>query len=157
MMLGRLLHTAYTRLRLLVGITTYLFIIAGGYYQVFALIAGQYFVFLIFILGLLFFFLEHFKRGGPAAAGAPKAGGTYPTEAESVDKGKIKHLLGVPTLNPVERNELEHEYKVINQTLEDFHAFAKEGGRIDTAEVARLRKAKAEIERKLYGKYYSSN
>src|SRR3989304_9862690 len=105
MMLGRLLHTAYTRLRLLVGITTYLFIIAGGYYQVFALIAGQYFVFLIFILGLLFLFLEHFKRGGPAAAGAPKAGGTYPTEAESVAKGKIKNPLGVPTLNPRERNE----------------------------------------------------
>ena len=67
MMVGRVLPPGgiYNKLRILLGITTYLFIIAGGYYRVFALLAGPYFIFLIFVLGILFFFIEHFGRRGP--------------------------------------------------------------------------------------------
>ena len=66
MMVGRVLPPGgiYNKLRILLGITTYLFIIAGGYYRVFALLAGPYFIFLVFILGILFFILEHFRRRG---------------------------------------------------------------------------------------------
>src|SRR3989338_2255042 len=67
MMVGRVLPPGgiYNKLRILLGITTYLFIIAGGYYRVFALLAGPYFIFLVFILGILFFILEHFRRRAP--------------------------------------------------------------------------------------------
>ncbi len=66
MMVGRVLppDPTYNKLRVLLGTTTYLFIIAGGYYRTFALLAGPYFIFLIFVLGILFFFIEHFGRRG---------------------------------------------------------------------------------------------
>ncbi|MBI2233140.1 MAG: hypothetical protein HYU56_04420 [Candidatus Aenigmarchaeota archaeon] len=66
MMVGRVLppDARYNKLRVLLGATTYLFIIAGGYYRTFALLAGPYFIFLIFVLGILFFFIEHFGRRG---------------------------------------------------------------------------------------------
>jgi|SRR3989344_4588341 len=75
MAVGRILPAAYTKLRLLLGVTTYLFIIAGGYYGAFALLAGPYFIFLIFIMGLLYFFLGHFRGGVEAGGGGPGAGG----------------------------------------------------------------------------------
>src|SRR3989338_11291886 len=79
MMIGRLLPPRQHKLRLLVAVGAYLFIIAGGYYRTFALLAGPYFLFLIFVMGLLFFFFEHFigKRREPAAA-AEGAGGAPP-------------------------------------------------------------------------------
>jgi hypothetical protein len=58
-MTGRLV--ADKRIRIMVGVTAYLFILASGLYGAFALVAGPYFLFLIFILGLLYFLLGHFK------------------------------------------------------------------------------------------------
>lgn len=69
-LLGRLFAAGQTRMRLLVGITIYLFIVAGGYYPAFALIAGPYFIVLIFLLGILYFVLGHFGvRRGHAMSG----------------------------------------------------------------------------------------
>jgi hypothetical protein len=61
MMVGRVLPPEYGKMKVMLGLGAYLFIIAGGYYPVFALLAGPYFIFLIFILGLLFYVMEHFK------------------------------------------------------------------------------------------------
>src|SRR3989338_10069223 len=71
MMVGRVLPPGgtYNKLRILLGITTYLFIIAGGYYRTFALLAGPYFIFLVFILGILYFLAGHF--GFRAGGGGP--------------------------------------------------------------------------------------
>src|SRR3989344_756907 len=58
--IGRVLASSHVRMRLLLGVGLYLFIIASGYYSVFALLAGPYFIFLIFIAGLLYFVMGHF-------------------------------------------------------------------------------------------------
>ncbi|HLC67370.1 MAG TPA: hypothetical protein VJI12_00645 [archaeon] len=52
------------KMRIMLGVGAYLFIIVSGYYSVFALLSGPYFIFLIFILGLLGFIVGHFRRGG---------------------------------------------------------------------------------------------
>src|SRR3989344_7987099 len=75
MAVGRILPAPYGKLKLLLGVTTYLFIIAGGYYGAFALLAGPYFIFLIFIMGLLYFLLGHFGGGGGPGGGAGGPGG----------------------------------------------------------------------------------
>src|SRR3989304_513863 len=61
------------KMRVMLGVGAYLFIIASGYYTVFALLAGPYFIFLIFILGILGFLLGHFRRG--VLTGGGGAGG----------------------------------------------------------------------------------
>ena len=72
-LLGRLAVKA-VKIRLLLGVGIYLFILASGYYSAFALLAGPYFIFLIFILGLIYFIPSHFRvRGGGMPGGA--AGG----------------------------------------------------------------------------------
>ena len=91
-LLGRL-AVAQRGIRILLGIGIYLFIIAGGYYNTFALAAGPYFIFLIFILGLLYFIPSHFRvRGGgmPGGAGAAVAG-TGPDQIVQ-DLSRIKAL-----------------------------------------------------------------
>src|SRR3990167_5629176 len=50
-MTGRVIADA--KLRMMLGVGAYLFVIAGGYYSTFALLAGPYFIVLIFIVGLL--------------------------------------------------------------------------------------------------------
>ena len=70
MAVGRVLHSEHRQLRILLGVSAYLFIIAGGYYRTFALLAGPWFLVLIFVLGILFFFFEHFTRRGGVQGGA---------------------------------------------------------------------------------------
>ena len=84
-LLGRL-AVAQRGIRLMLGIGIYLFIVAGGYYNTFALLAGPYFIFLIFILGLLYFIPSHFRvRGG----GMPGGGGAT---AEGTETGAAHAL-----------------------------------------------------------------
>ena len=95
MMVGRILPGEYTKLRLLLGVTSYLFIVAGGYYGVFALLAGPYFIFLIFIMGLLYFLLGHFRGGeGPGGTryggGGRHGGGTATTEGDVGELAALK-------------------------------------------------------------------
>src|SRR3989344_2608533 len=68
------------KIRLLLGVGIYMFILAGGYYRAFALIAGPYFIFLIFVLGLIYFIPAHFRvRGGgmPGRSTGRGGGGNY--------------------------------------------------------------------------------
>ena len=65
------------KLRIMLGVGAYLFIVAGGYYSFFALLAGPYFIFLIFILGVLGYLLGHFRRGGQGGAYSRGGGGGY--------------------------------------------------------------------------------
>jgi hypothetical protein len=66
--------TGNNRIGLLVGITSYLFIIVSGYYEIFAKIAGPYFLVLIFFIGLLLFIPGHFRldRNRNAGGGMPR-------------------------------------------------------------------------------------
>ena len=59
MMTGRVIPDR--KMRIMLGVGAYLFIIASGFYAAFALLAGPYFIFLIFILGILGYFAGHFK------------------------------------------------------------------------------------------------
>ena len=52
------------RIKMLLGIAFFLFIVFGGYYPMFALLAGPYFLFLLILMGILVFFFSHFKRRG---------------------------------------------------------------------------------------------
>ncbi len=82
MIMGRLFAAsagAQIKLRLLVGVALYLFIVAGGYYSMFALLAGPYFLFLIFVLGLLYFIPSHF--------GFRHEAGHYPESVKSHARG----------------------------------------------------------------------
>ncbi|HLD49143.1 MAG TPA: hypothetical protein VJB11_02165 [archaeon] len=120
MTVGRVVATAHIRIRILVGVGAYLFIIAGGYYPAFAYLAGPYFLFLIFILGILFFFVEHFTKSSKAAA---PAGGRYPMAMEYSDaKSKlpknVQSLLGMPTINPQERKSLQNELRLLDMQIE---------------------------------------
>ena len=76
MMTGRVIPDR--KMRIMLGVGAYLFIIASGFYPVFALLAGPYFIFLIFILGILGYLAGHFRghnRGGGGATGFSSGGG----------------------------------------------------------------------------------
>lgn len=93
MAVGRVV-AGHPGLRLLVGLGAYLFIIFGGYFGVFARIAGPYFIFLIFVLGLLYFLLEHFsRRGGYSSGGGYSGGGGgFQEQSRSGSKFSYAHL-----------------------------------------------------------------
>ena len=75
MMVGRFFASATNpRMRMLIGITAYLFIVAGGYYSIFARIAGPYFFLLILVMGLLYFLLGHIGIGRAGGGGAMPRG-----------------------------------------------------------------------------------
>src|SRR3989344_3839186 len=67
MLVGRLAVPGH-KIRIMIAVSAYLFIITGGDYKVFALLAGPYFIFLIFILGLLYFIPAHFGGIGDGHA-----------------------------------------------------------------------------------------
>lgn len=113
-LLGRLAVQA-RKIRLLLGLGIYLFILAGGYYRVFALLAGPYFIVLIFVLGILYFIPTHFRVQGGGMPG--RAAGRHH------DEGEERALSGLPNrilvlldmdqaLDPAER-------KLLKQKLED--------------------------------------
>ncbi len=80
MIMGRLFSSlagAQQKLRLLVGVALYLFIVASGYYSMFALLAGPYFLFLIFILGLVYFIPGHFGFRHEASGHYPASVSTH--------------------------------------------------------------------------------
>ena len=87
MAIGRLV-AGHAGLRLLVGLGAYLFIIFGGYYGVFARIAGPYFIFLIFVLGLFYFFIEHFSRRPAYSSGGgyKESGGGFEQAEKKADE-----------------------------------------------------------------------
>ncbi|MBI4894974.1 MAG: hypothetical protein HY831_00640 [Candidatus Aenigmarchaeota archaeon] len=100
MAVGRVV-AGHPGLRLLVGLGSYLFIIFGGYFGVFARFAGPYFLFLIFGLGLIYFILEHFSRRGGYSSGGGFSGGSggggY--EASSPFKQMTTHELQIMIRN----------------------------------------------------------
>lgn len=110
MMLGRLFYPATQRgLRLLVGIGAYLFIVFGGYFGVFAELAGPYFIILIFIMGLLYMFLELFRvKPVPAAGGHGLAAGGFGSGTSYT--GVYSHL---------NKTELEALLRQAQRALED--------------------------------------
>lgn len=82
MMVGRFFASAANpRMRMLIGITAYLFIIAGGYYSIFARIAGPYFFLLILVMGLLYFLLGHIGIGRAGGGGAMPGGAVASTSS----------------------------------------------------------------------------
>ena len=106
--------------RIMLGVGAYLFIIAGGYYSFFALLAGPYFIFLIFILGVLGYLGSHFRPhggegGGPYSRGEHSGGGYSGTSGG--ENSKLKHLIGIPAINPREVRYLKNELHKIDQRI----------------------------------------
>src|SRR3989344_2372558 len=155
MMVGRIFppEAPYGKLKLLLGVTAYLFIIAGGYYGTFALLAGPYFIFLIFIMGLLYFLLGHFRGGGGGGpGGGERHGSSAGAEAAGMGSGdKLKYLLGLRKINPADRKWMESEARTLWHAARRAEKIGMKGGRVqyDPVEV-RLRLDG--IERALYAK-----
>jgi hypothetical protein len=128
-LLGRIVASEYGKMRLLVGMALYMFIVASGYYAAFALIAGPYFVFLIFILGALYFLPAHF--------GLRKGGGTSKMRA-GFDFG--------------ERTEIQEEIDRLRTVIREAEkirdeAISKNLDRTVQSQNEVIRKAEAEIHR----------
>lgn len=145
---GRL--TDDTRIKVLLGITFFLLVVVQGLFVVFAMLAGPYFLFLLFFLGLFMFFVGHF--GVRRASGGQRTAGFRSPDMETPDENRIRYFLRIGTLNPVDRTELEHELSIVNSSLERMDRLAVSGAKIDTGELHRLQKLKADVERKLYGR-----
>lgn len=129
----------FSRLRLLLGVGMYLFIVAGGYFRVFALIAGPYFIFLIFIMGLLYFFIEHFtgRRGGGTAAAAP--GGGAPGAAG------LAHYENMPRRDLlIEKDRINAMMRAVNEEIRD-----AEKGKMETR-LSELRQQRATLKSEMH-------
>ena len=154
-MTGRIV--ADRKLRMMLGVGVYLFIIASGYYSAFALLSGPYFIFLIFIMGILYYFVEHFTGRRPQAAQATgEGGGGKFIESDN----RLKRLIGIPNVNPADRKYLNDQLKKINERIQRLekqieeavkHPGSGDTGRM-TEQLDRLIKERQEIEDKLkYG------
>jgi hypothetical protein len=108
-MTGRLV--ADKRIRIMVGVTAYLFIVAGRYYSAFALFAGPYFLLLIFILGLLYFLLGHFKSR-PSGGGYSSSGGGF-----QENRGRYK-TFSLPSLDKGREDWLKRHLASVNKDIE---------------------------------------
>lgn len=99
------------KIRLLLGITLYLFIIAGGYYQMFARLAGPYFLILLVFVGVLYFFAEHFgfKRDDGSGGGGGRQG--FNTREAAISSS---HAQATATL----LNSIEIQCGVVRSTKE---------------------------------------
>ncbi|MFH1421060.1 MAG: hypothetical protein ABIG30_03830 [Candidatus Aenigmatarchaeota archaeon] len=78
-------------MRLLLGFAVYMFVIFGGYYNMFAELAKTYFVILIFVLGIMYFVVGHFIKGPATAEGAPGGGGEPGLVQKYMESGRVKH------------------------------------------------------------------
>jgi hypothetical protein len=96
MLSGLVIPPAVHKLRLLMAIAIYAFIIASRYFEGFAIFASQfYFVFVIFV-GILYFISTHFRRagrGGGMAYEGGGGGGGMPYEGHGRD---VKPRFGEP-------------------------------------------------------------
>lgn len=96
MVLGRLFSASsgtQLKLRVLVGVTMYVFIVASGFYPAFAYLAGPYFIFLIFILGLIYFIPGHFGFRHEGAGHFPESAGGYQKRGRGMTPGgRITYL-----------------------------------------------------------------
>jgi hypothetical protein len=122
-----------SKIRILISIASYLFILTSGYYKVFALLAGPYFIFLIFFLGLLYFIPAHFGSGGGGegnhlsggALGHRRRGGHSDIDDDyRVDSLLMDILSGGQKLDPTRRREakslledIEYRIKEIDKLL----------------------------------------
>lgn len=150
---GRIVH-GHSKMRLMLGVSMYLFIIAGGYYSAFALLAGPYFIILIFLIGIVGFITGHFRSGGTygGAGGSYSGGKGGDYIGERPSPGRFKKFLGMGEINPETRRELEHELRITEETLERLDGISKTGGKVDSGEVRKLIQYKNDLERSLYGK-----
>lgn len=142
---GRIFVSEHIRMRVMLGLGMYLFIIAGGYYPAFALLSGPYFLFLIFIMGILYFFVEHFVGRAPPQAGAGGGGGAG---------GHFQRMIGASGMKRATNPFLEDRYKGIISTI----ATVEAGGKVDNAEsLGKLHQEKVELEIEMFGRRLSKH
>ncbi|MBI3190278.1 hypothetical protein HYZ41_01090 [archaeon] len=108
------------KLRMMLGVGAYLFIVAGGYYSMFALLAGPYFLFLIIFMGIIYFAFGHFTGNRPKVGGA--SGGFLPSHPKhgnyEVDKGgKLKFLLGMPNMDAANVKLLKNDLAGVEERI----------------------------------------
>lgn len=154
--LNRLFGMEQTKFRLLFGIALYLFIVAGGYYPMFAYFAGPYFIFLLLIIGAIFFIPTHFywrraRAGGAASGDAARIS----EEALHHLPPRLQGLIVKPALNPRERAELERYKEGLNNEIDRlqkrYDELIKKGQTRDLGQVA-LELTRKESERNMIDK-----
>ncbi len=124
-LVGRL--TPNGKIKLLLSVGIFLFIVFGGYYPMFAYLAGPYFLFLIIFLGLIMFFFGHFglRRGetqhmpGRALMAATDNSAKASGEALHHLPSRLQGLVVAPSLNMRDRAELERAARGLDREIED--------------------------------------
>lgn len=159
MTVGRVFPPGHGKFRVLLAIGMYLFIITSGYYGAFAIIAGPYFFFLIFILGLLYFILGHFRGGGGPYAERGSGGGfkygssgNYAAAVHDVDE--IKEFLRMGHLPGPAKTALMNRYKNLNRNIKTI--LEKGSGRLPDS-ITDMMNIRDEAELKLFGHVLSDN
>lgn len=122
-----------TKLRMILSIGIYLFVIAGGYFQAFMLLSGPYFIVLIFVLGLIWFIF----RGG---FGAGKGRSTALAYGDSNSAGSTKVLghyenMSRPELL-MEKERIQKMIIDVEKELNDAKKIGAAGGKSDASALA---------------------
>jgi hypothetical protein len=147
------------KIRVMLGVGAYLFIVASGYYSAFALLAGPYFIFLIFILGLLGFILGHFRAGGGGGGGGHYSGGGNYSGGGGLGAATSGTSANYNNLskNDVRKMISDHEEKLKNVRKKIAHeedrldkvASKGAGVKIDSPVLANLRSDEVRLENEL--------
>ena len=138
------------KLRLLLGITFYLFIVFSPYhlYSMFAYLAGPYFLFMLLILGVLYFFIGHFKKGeeiqrGAGSAPEEKTGFLSKRKALEFEREQLEH--DISSL----KKEIAENKEQIEKINKSSDANKSEGIAILRQTISNLEKQKRDSEKKL--------
>jgi hypothetical protein len=118
------INLGHTKLKLLMGIAMYLFVVAGGYFSFFALLSDFYFIFLIFIVGAIYFLPSHFGRGreGPHSMPGSAVAESHAQAATSL-LNAIRVQCGVveATKSGPDQRLLPTELRELGKLLTDFN------------------------------------
>ncbi len=106
------------KLRLLMGIAIYAFIIASRYFEGFAIFASQFYFLFIILIGIIYFFGRHFRRPGGGRMAYEGGGGRMKYEGGHGGG----HDVSRNVFNPLDRGRLHKRLKEVNDSITKLEA-----------------------------------
>jgi len=101
------------KLKLLMSLALYAFILASRMFEAFAIFASQFYIPMLIIIGFFYFVTRHFRRGGQARGGAM----AYEGGGHAYSDGEYRHGSGRNVMNPAERGRMQRRLREVNQSL----------------------------------------